>query len=100
MPKSQRRVPKPARAPSALWRTQLALPDVWLQDSPQGQQLLRERTLGEARETVQELLTRGLLAMQVIDLPGDQMRIEIWPTALALAGGADARQASQTASAR
>jgi hypothetical protein len=59
------------RAPSALWRTQQALLDTWLQDSPQGQQLLRDRTLEEARETVRELLTRGLLAMQVIDLPGD-----------------------------
>jgi hypothetical protein len=68
MPKSRRRVPKPARAPSALWRTQQALLDVWLQDSPQGQQLLRDRTLAEAREAVRELLARGLLDMQVIDL--------------------------------
>jgi hypothetical protein len=82
MPKSRRRVRKPARTPSALWRTQQALLDAWLQDSPQGQQLLRERTLEEAR---------------VIGLPGDQMRIEIWPTSRALAG---APQASQAASAR
>jgi hypothetical protein len=74
--------------------------DTWLQDSPQGQQLLRERTLEEGRETVRELLARGLLAMQVIDLPGDQTRIEIWPTALALAGGADVPQVSQVTSAR
>ena len=97
MPKSRRRVRKPARTPSALWRTQQALLDAWLQDSPQGQQLLRERTLEEARETVHELLARGLLDMQVIGLPGDQMRIEIWPTSRALAG---APQASQAASAR
>ena len=84
MPTSRRRVRKPARAPSALWRTQQALLDTWL----------------EGRETVRELLARGLLAMQVIDLPGDQTRIEIWPTALALAGGADVPQASQAASAR
>jgi hypothetical protein len=90
MPKSRRRVRKPARAPSALWRTQLALLDVWLQDSRQGQQLLRDRTLAEAREAVLELLARGLLEMQVVDQPGDRMRIEVWPTALALAGGADA----------
>jgi hypothetical protein len=100
MPTSRRRVRKPARAPSALWRTQQALLDTWLQDSLQGQQLLRERTLEEARETVRELLAQGLLEMQVIDLPGEHMRIEIWPTALALAGEADAPQASQAVSAR
>jgi hypothetical protein len=70
--------------------------DAWLQDSPQGQQLLRDRTLAEAREAVRELLARGLLDMQVIDLPGDQMRIEIWPTSLALAGGADPAQPART----
>jgi hypothetical protein len=74
--------------------------DAWLHDSPQGQQLLRDRTLEEAHEAVRELLARCLLDMQVIDLPGDQMRIEIWPTSLALAGVADAPQASQAAGAR
>lgn len=37
---------------------------------------------------MRELLARGLLEMQVIDLPGDQMRIEIWPP-LALVGDAE-----------
>jgi hypothetical protein len=96
MPKSRRRVPKPARAPSVLWRTQQALLETWIKESAQGQQLLRDRTLAEAREAVRELLARGLLDMRVIDLPGDQMRIEIWPRALALAGDVDATQASHT----
>ena len=86
MPKSRRRVRKPTRAPSALWRTELALLETWIQESAQGQQLLRDRTLAEAREAVLELLAHGLLDMQVIDLPGDRARIEIRPTALALTG--------------
>ena len=93
MPKSKRRVRKPARAPSALWRTQQALLDTWLQDSPQGQQLLRERTLEEARTTVLDLLADGLLEMHLVDVPGGQA-IEVVPTAQALAGGADTPQAS------
>ena len=63
--------------------------DTWIKDSAQGQQLLANRTLAEAREAVLDLLERGLLDMQVTELPGDQMRIEIWPTSLALVGGAD-----------
>ena len=43
---------KPGRAPSALWRTQQAPLNAWLQDSPQGQQLLQDRTLAEACEAV------------------------------------------------
>ena len=96
MPKSRRRVRKPVRAPSALWRTQQALLDTWIQESAQGQQLLANRTLAEAREAVLELLARGLLDMQVIDLPSERMRIEIRPTALALAGGADPAQPACT----
>jgi hypothetical protein len=93
MPKSRRRVRKPARAPSALWRTQQALLDAWIRDSPQGQQLLRERTLEEARTTVLDLLADGLLEMRLVDVPNGPA-IEVVPTALALAGGADASQAS------
>ena len=33
MPKSRRRVQKPARTPSALWRTQQALLDAWIKES-------------------------------------------------------------------
>jgi hypothetical protein len=64
MPKSRRRVRKLARAPSVLWRTQQVLLDTWLQDSPQGQQLLRDRTLEEARKAVRGLLQRGADAPQ------------------------------------
>jgi hypothetical protein len=91
MPKSRRRVRKPTRQPSAGWRTPVALLDTWIKDSVQGQQLLRDRTLAEAREAVLDLLERGLLDMQVTELPSDQLRIEIWPTPLALADGASAR---------
>ena len=60
MPKSRRRVRKLARAPSVLWRTQQVLLDTWLQD----QQLLRDRTLEEARKAVRGLLQRGADAPQ------------------------------------
>jgi hypothetical protein len=100
MPKSRRRVRKPTRQPSAGWRTPVGLLDTWIKESAQGQQLLANRTLAEAREAVLELLAQGLLDMQVTELPGDQLRIEIWPTSLAPSGGADAPQASQAPSAR
>ena len=57
------------------------------------------RSLAEARTTVLELLADGLLEMRLVDVPGGQA-IEVVPTPLALAGGADAPQASQAASAR
>ena len=81
MPVSRRRVPKRPRKPSASWRTHLALLDIWLQESPQGRELLADRTLDEAREAVLSLLANGLLDMRVTDLPCQgRARVEIVPT--------------------
>ena len=60
--------------------------ECWLTDSVQGRHLLEDRTLAEAGVTLRKLIGQGLLDMQVIDLPGDQIRIEIFPTQLALTG--------------
>jgi hypothetical protein len=81
MPRSQRpRKPEPEA--EAVY---VRLLECWLTDSVQGRHLLEDRTLPEARETVRKLIAHGLLDMQVIDLPGDHIRIEIFPTPLALA---------------
>ena len=48
---------------------QLALLDIWLQESAQGRELLADRTLDEAREAALSLLANGLLDMRVTDLP-------------------------------
>jgi len=81
MPVSRRRVPKRPRKPSAPWRTHLALLDIWLEESPQGRELLVDRTLDEAREAVLGLLAAGLLDMRVTDQPGQgRARVEIVPT--------------------
>jgi hypothetical protein len=59
--------------------------DAWLTNTRPGQQLLTSRTLPEARVAVRELITAGLLDVQVIDLPAGDQSVDIFPTPLALA---------------
>ena len=62
--------------------------DAWLTNTRPGRQLLANRTLPEARVAMREVITAGLLDMQVIDLPDGDQRVEIFPTPLARATAA------------